>query len=82
MRGLKNLLVKEQLRLEEIIKNTKLQLSNAPEGRLRLSKSRNYFQYYHCVDKNKRGVYIAKGNEELVQKLAQKTYNEKVLRFA
>lgn len=82
MKGLKSLLLKEQLRLEQIIKNTKLQLSNAPEGKLRLSKSQNYLQYYHCTDKNKRGVYIAKGREEFVQKLAQKAYDEKVLRLA
>lgn len=82
MRGLKSLLLAEQKRLEEIIKSTKNQLINRPEGTLRISKSKNYLQYYHCTEKNKLGKYIAKGNEELIQALAQKTYDEKILQLA
>ncbi len=81
MRGLKSLLLAEQKRLEEIIKSTKNQLINRPEGTLRISKSKNYLQYYHCTEKNKLGKYIAKGNEELIHALAQKTYDEKILQL-
>lgn len=55
---------------------------NAPEGRLRLSKSQNYLQYYHCTEKKKKGTYITKNNQELTSKLAQKSYDEKVLCLA
>jgi len=76
------MLLAEQNRLEKIIRDVKERLLDAPEGRLRLSKSQNYLQYYQCTEEKKRGIYIAKDNGELVQKLAQKSYDEKVLQLA
>ena len=46
MNGLKNKLLEEQNRLEEMIKFQKEQLKNVPEGSLRLSKSHGKFQFY------------------------------------
>ena len=82
MKGLKDLLLAEQFRLEQIVKDTKVRLAQAPEGRLRLSRTQDYLQYYQCTEQNKRGIYIAKNNQELAQKLAQKSYDEKLLRLA
>ena len=82
MNELKNLLIKEKVRLEEIISMTKMRLNNVPKGTLRISQSNSYRQFYHCTDENKLGKYIAKGNEDLVQQLAQKSYDEKVLKLA
>lgn len=82
MRGLKNKLLEEQERLENIIKYQKSQLKKVPEGSLRLSKSHGKFQYYQCTEENKKGKYIARGNENLVRSLAQKSYNERILRLA
>ena len=82
MKGLRNLLLEEQFRLEKIISETKPRLENAPEGRLRLSKSHNHVQYYCCTEKKKLGEYISKENQSLIQKLAQKSYDEKILRLA
>lgn len=79
MKGLKNMLLSEQKRLEKIAHEVKKQLEDTPEGTLRLSKSKNYCQYYHCTEEKKRGTYIEKRNEELVRKLAQKSYDQKVL---
>lgn len=59
----------------------KSRLQDVPEGALRLSKTNNYIQYYHCTEENKIGKYIGKGNETLIQKLAQKSYDEKVMRL-
>jgi len=73
MKGLRDLLLKEQFRLQTIIKDTKNRLKNAPRGRLRLAKSHDYVQYYWCVDGKRSGDYIPKGNETLVQQLAQKS---------
>jgi len=82
LRGLKNLLLEERKRLEKIIKVVQVQLKTMPEGSLRLSKSKEYIQYYHCTEENKLGKYIVKGNDELIQTLAQKSYDEKLLQLA
>ena len=82
MRGLRNLLLQEQFRLEQIIKEAKARLEQAPEGRLRLSKSHNHVQYYCCTEEKKSGTYISKENEELAKTLAQKSYDEQVLKLA
>lgn len=83
MTGLKNMLLAEQDRLEQIIRQVKAQLVNAPEGTLRLSKSNGCTQYYHCtVETSRNGIYIPSGKNELIRQLAQKTYAEKVLKFA
>lgn len=72
----------EEARLEEIITISKQGLKDAPEGTLRLSQSNNYLQFYYCTEENKLGRYITKGNDELIQKLAQKSYDDRVLRLA
>lgn len=82
MTGLRNSLLEEQFRLEGIIENIKIRLGQAPEGRLRLSKSHNHIQYYWCAEEKKSGDYIPKKNLELAKQLAQKAYDEKVLRLA
>lgn len=83
MTGIKEMLLKEQDRLEKILSKTRKQVKDAPPGSLRLSKSRGWIQYYHCMPGEKRnGAYIPKADEELPQKLAQKAYDEKVLKLA
>lgn len=79
MNGLRNALLKEQIRLENIINTAKARLETAPEGSLRLSKSHNHIQYYWCKQESKAGHYIAKNNIELAHELAQKSYDKKVL---
>ena len=82
MDELNSLLQDELARLDRILSITKSRLSQAPEGTMRLSKTKNYLQYYHCTKDNKLGKYIPKGNAVLVQMLAQKAYDEKVLAIA
>jgi len=82
MQGLKCILLKEQQRLEHIIETAKIRLKEAPEGTLRLSKSHDCIQFYHGTRGSKRGTYIVAENEELPRKLAQKSYDEKVVRLA
>ena len=69
MKGLKELLLKEEERLKEIVNKTKMRLEDVPEGSLRISKSNAHFQFYHCTDENKVGKYIAKGNEAFIKRL-------------
>lgn len=82
MIGLKNLLVAEGKRLEKIISIANAQLKHMPEGTLRLSKRKEFTQYYYCTEENKSGKYIRKENRNLVQMLAQKSYDEKLLELA
>ena len=82
MKGLKEILLAEQARLEQIVTNTQKSLVHAPEGTLRMSQRNSYQQFYHCTEENKSGKYIAKGNDEIIRKLAQKTYDLRVLRLA
>ena len=80
--GLKKQLLLEQERLEKIHKKVKQELENAPEGTLRLSKSKGCTQYYHCKkDTTYNGVYIPKMKMELARQLAQKAYNGRILRY-
>lgn len=82
MKNLKVLLSEEEKRLKKIIEITKTRLEEAPEGTLRMSKSHNKLQYYRCTKEKRLGFYISKENMELVRQLAQKTYDEKVLKVA
>ena len=41
------MLMAEQTRLERIVSGMKVELLDVPEGTLRLSRSKNYCQYYH-----------------------------------
>ena len=50
MENLKEMLLKEQSRLESICQKTREQLQNAPTGTLRLSPKDKWTQYYHCSD--------------------------------
>ncbi|MCR5421110.1 MAG: hypothetical protein K6E98_08895 [Lachnospiraceae bacterium] len=77
------MLLKEQSRLENIIKKVKMDLEGAPEGKLRIGSSNGYPQYYLCgKDKSHNGVYLSKKEIKLAGELAQKSYNEKVLNYS
>ena len=61
MIGLKNMLLKEQNRLENIVAVMKNQLETAPEGSMRLSTSKNKISYYHYqVPGQGYGIYISR----------------------
>lgn len=83
MYGLSKMLKEESVRLKKIEKMVKEQLKEVPEGFLRLSNCAGHVQYYQCTRENYRsgGRYIHKSEEELACQLAQKGYDEKVLRL-
>ena len=83
MQNLKEMLLKEQNRLEEILIRTESQLKDAPQGTMRLSSSKNQVQYYHCMPGEKdNGRYISKTKEQMIRRLAQKSYDERVVKLA
>lgn len=49
------------------------------DGRLRITKSKGNLNYYQIVGSDQR--YISKSNYGLIQKLAQKSYDDKILRI-
>ena len=73
MKGLKELLLHEQERLETIIKKTKISLKDAPTGTLKLSRSHNNLQYYRCTDE--KILKLAEIRLLQIQKIT-KDYNE------
>ena len=83
MHGLKKMLLEEEARLRKIAEQTKEQLKVAPEGILRVSKCKNQVQYYQRIPgvTEKNGKYIPKSEIKLAKQLAQKTYNERVLKL-
>lgn len=62
-------------------KEKKQEIQHAPEGTLRIDKREKGNVYFHRKSKeNFNGVYIRKKNLDLAVQLAQKDYNEKLLR--
>ena len=83
MAGLREMLLQEQDRLEKILQKTSEQLKDAPQGKLRLSSSNKCVQYYYCVPGGrKNGEYLPKEKEKLAYRLAQKSYDEKIMKLA
>lgn len=83
MTGLREMLLKEQSRLEQILKKTEERMKDAPDGSLRLSRSGKSVQYYRYMPgKQKNGEYLPKAEGQLVRRLAQKSYDQKVAKLA
>lgn len=68
--------------LAKLIKYKEKAVSKAPEGYLRISRKGSAIQYYH-VQRNtgNTGKYLRRKNEALAKTLAQKSYDEKILRL-
>ncbi len=81
MKGLKSMLLKEQQYLETICSKAEEELKSSPDGCLRVSKDKYRIRYYHCTT-NRNGTYISSNDMELVRQLAQKKYNQSILKKA
>ena len=68
--------------LDKIIKEKERALIKCPEGTLRVNKTGNSVQYYQCFNDNRNGKYLRKNQMKLIRSLAQKDYDQKVLRNA
>lgn len=65
--------------LERIIADKRKKIKNAPEGRLKICGN----NFYHVTEDNlPYGVYIDQANFALIKALAQKNYDQKVLKCA
>ena len=80
---LKDELRKRQEWLEALIKDKEKALKKVPAGTLRYSINRKRIQYYHRTDpKDTIGQYIRKENRKLAEALAQKDYDNQILKLA
>lgn len=82
MDGLKEMMLKEEKRLQKIQRTLEERLIDVPEGTLRIFESKNQIQYIHCTQNaNKSGnklSYIKKADRNMANQLAQKSYDQKV----
>lgn len=79
----KETLIKREQMLKELIKKKQQALKKVPEGTLRANKHGRGIQFFHFISDDKpSGVYIKKSNIKLAKELAQKEYDQKVLKRA
>lgn len=74
----------EQMKLLKLIEQVELSVKNAPEGHLRISHHKTTVQFYHRTEKKspKGGSYIPQNNQQLANDLAQKEYDQQILKYA
>lgn len=83
MEEIKNLLEERKTRLLQLKKEKTKALKSVPEGFLRVCRHGEKTQYYHRKNpKDFNGVYIKEKDRKLARKLAQKDYDERVLKSA
>ena len=83
MQELEKLLTQEAGQLEKIIKVLEKRVEQYPEGKLQVCTSNGYVQYYYSgttQSSGKQREYIRKDNMRLAQTLAQKDYEQKLLK--
>jgi hypothetical protein len=66
--------------IEKILQVSENALTNAPEGKLRIGRSRKFRQYYlRNGPSDKEGTYIKSSQETLAKALAQKDYDHRLV---
>ena len=68
--------------LREIVRKKKVSVKKAPAGCFKYTRRKNSFEYYWKAPGAQRYSYIPKENSKLAAELAQKSYDEKVLKAA
>lgn len=66
--------------LTKIAEEKRRSLQKAPDGYLLIRNKENKFQYYH-VKEGKNGKYLRKKQENIAKALAQKSYDERILKL-
>ena len=80
---LSNLLMEEKRRTERLILRAEKELKRLPEGSLEGKRMRGkYLQFFHVFREDGKRVekYIPKKNRKLAEQLAQKAYDQKVIK--
>lgn len=86
MRRIEVMLKNEANQLKKVIENAKKRLKNAPNGHLRISKSRGRIEYYfkdeECSATRKNGRYMKANEKKLAKSIAQRDYDVQILKKA
>ena len=80
MEKVKRVLEERRKYLLDVKEGKEKALLKVPEGDLRICCSDNRVRYYHTEKNRKQDIYLKKQELQLVRKLAQKDYDQKVLR--
>lgn len=76
-------LIKDYYYYKNIVEALESKISEIPEGTLRISVDKNKVRYYHCLDDyNGTQNYIHASEMDIAKALAQKSYEEKLLKLA
>ena len=79
---LTNLLSRKEY-LKDVLLKKEVALQGIPEGKLRTSIVKGHYRYYHVLDEQKdRGRYLKRKDYSLARALAQKDYDQKIIRAA
>ena len=83
MKTIKQLIMNKLNKMEFYAIKARESLEDAPLGSLGISYSKGKEQFYHRTERDQhKGKYIEKGNKKLVMELAQKHYDQIVVRTA
>ena len=81
MEEIKDMLEEREKYLHQLKEEKERVIKGAPEGYLRVCQSRNKIQYYKRTNpKDFSGTYINESNMKIAYELAQKDYNQKILK--
>lgn len=83
MNQMKEILTKQLQRYETIAAATAKRLQDGPEGSLYISTSHNLPQFFlsSSIDGKRTHTYLPKSEQNLIQRLAQKDYDEKLYKL-
>ncbi len=74
-------LAAEKKHLEKLVREAEKRLAKAPDGSVRVTRCRNYLQFYRLQRQgDRRGVYMPAAEKDTAIALIQKRYDKKLLR--
>lgn len=80
--NIKDELLKRKKQYTKLTEDVNKQIIGAPLGRLRINQIKGNYQFYHRVSPSDRlGTYIPANEMDLVRRLAQKDYDQKLLKY-
>lgn len=85
MKTIESMLYKEMCQLEKIAEQAEERLKTVPQGQLRISKNKNRVEYYYKSENGNgdkgNGRYLKKNEVSLAKRIAQRDYDERVLKY-
>ena len=80
IKSMKSKVADREKKLVEIKRSLERTMSSMPKGSLNISMERGKVRYYHFTGMNVKRRYLSKNEMDFIKKLAQKDYNNQVLK--